>query len=100
MLTGSLLCWVRKDEGMNTRIKEIELEAAYSTVDPNSPFTAEEFNRFTKKFAELLVKKFDDILLLQQLDSIGNRDKKSTELIEKIRLNTKTYFGVNERTKE
>lgn len=46
------------------------------------------------KFAELIVKKFDDILLLQQLDCIGNHDKKSAELIEKIRDKTKTYFGV------
>jgi hypothetical protein len=49
-----------------------------------------------EKFAELIVQKFDDILLLQQLDCIGNNDKKSAELIEKIRLNTKTYFGVEE----
>ena len=47
-----------------------------------------------EKFAELMIKKFDDILLLQQLDSIGNHDKKSAELIEKIRDHTKTYFGV------
>jgi hypothetical protein len=46
------------------------------------------------KFAELIVKKFDDILLLQQLDCIGNHDKQSAELIEKIRDKTKTYFGV------
>jgi len=49
-----------------------------------------------QKFAELIVKKFDDILLLQQLDCIGNHDKKSAELIEKIRDKTKTYFGVEE----
>jgi hypothetical protein len=49
-----------------------------------------------EQFARLLVKKFDDILLLQQLDCIGNHDKKSAELIEKIRDNTKTYFGVEE----
>jgi len=47
-----------------------------------------------EKFAELMLNKFDDILLLQQLDCIGNHDKKSAELIEKIRANTKTYFGV------
>jgi hypothetical protein len=49
-----------------------------------------------QEFAELIVKKFDDILLLQQLDCIGNHDKKSAELIEKIRDKTKTYFGVEE----
>ncbi len=41
---------------MNELIKELELEAAYDTIDPNEPFNAEEFNRFTKKFAELIVK--------------------------------------------
>jgi hypothetical protein len=41
---------------MNERIKELELEAAYDTIDPNGPFTAEEFNQFTKKFAELIVR--------------------------------------------
>ena len=40
---------------MNERIRELELQAADGTVDPNGPFTAEEFNNFTKKFAELIV---------------------------------------------
>jgi hypothetical protein len=40
---------------MNERIKELELQAADGTVDPNGPFTAEEFNNFTKKFAELII---------------------------------------------
>ena len=41
---------------MNKRIKELELEAAYGVVDPNGSFTAEEFNNFTVKFAELIVR--------------------------------------------
>ena len=41
---------------MNERIKQLELQAADGTVDPNGPFTAEEFNNFTKKFAELIVR--------------------------------------------
>jgi hypothetical protein len=40
---------------MNERLKELELEAAYGNIDPNGPFTAEEFNQFTAKFAELIV---------------------------------------------
>jgi len=40
---------------MNNRIKEIELEAAYGTIDPNGPFTPEEFIKFTEKFAELII---------------------------------------------
>jgi hypothetical protein len=46
---------------MNERIRELELQAADGTVDPNGPFTAEEFNNFTKKFAELIVQKCADI---------------------------------------
>ena len=45
---------------MNERIKELELQAADGTVDPNGPFTAEEFNNFTKKFAELIVRECAD----------------------------------------
>jgi hypothetical protein len=42
---------------MNERmLKELELEAAYDIIDPNGPFTADEFNQFTKKFAELIVR--------------------------------------------
>jgi len=40
---------------MNPRIKELELEAAYDTIDPNGPFTADEFNQFNQKFAQLIV---------------------------------------------
>jgi hypothetical protein len=81
---------------MNTRIKELAEQARIK-----DHWCMDERRYLTnyldeQKFAELIVKKFDDILLLQQLDSIGNRDKKSNELVEKIRLNTKTYFGVNE----
>jgi hypothetical protein len=39
---------------MNERIRELELQAAEGTVNPNGPFTAEEFNNFTKKFAALV----------------------------------------------
>jgi len=48
---------------MNQRIKELELEAAYDIIDPNGPFTADEFNQFTKKFAELIIRECANITL-------------------------------------
>ena len=41
---------------MNERIRELGLQAAACTVDPNSAFTAEEFMSFQEKFAELIIK--------------------------------------------
>ena len=75
---------------MNERIRQLAEQANFSEqniLDMSPGF---------EKFAELIVKKFDDILLLQQLDCIGNHDKQSAELIEQIRDKTKTYFGVEE----
>lgn len=73
---------------MNERIQELIGQC----IDQRWTVTGPMFDK--EKFAELIVKKFDDILLLQQLDCIGNHDKQSAELIEQIRDKTKTYFGV------
>ena len=88
---------------MNERIFELAKQAWKEILDETSidgdistTFSADEVVAFEQKFAELIVKKFDDILLLQQLDCIGNHDKQSAELIEQIRDKTKTYFGVEE----
>ena len=46
--------------------------------------------------AELIVKKFDDILVLEYLDCVGNADKPAAERVERLREKVKTYFGVEE----
>jgi hypothetical protein len=50
---------------MNERIKELVLEAAYGNIDPNGPFTPEEFNNFTAKFAELIVRECLDVVAMR-----------------------------------
>jgi hypothetical protein len=78
---------------MNERLKElIEQATSIQGPTPYNPLTFEVFDK--EKFAELMVKAFDNILLLQQVDCIGNNDKKSIKLIEKIRDRTKIFFGV------
>jgi len=47
-------------------------------------------------FAELLVKKFDDILILEYLDCVGNKDKQAAERVQRLCEKVKTYFGVKE----
>ena len=70
---------------MNERIKQLELQAADGTVDPNGPFTAEEFNNFTKKFAELIVRE-----CIQAVKNVGGYN-------EDYHMNAiKKYFGVEE----
>jgi len=78
---------------MNERIKQLELQAADGTVDPNGPFTAEEFNNFTKKFAELIVKEMCSVLDKAQWDK--GEDwicADGTRIIPQI----KEHFGVEE----
>ena len=80
---------------MNERIKELELQAADSTVDPNGPFTAEEFNNFTKKFAELIVREcaqaFEaEVDTWKEMDPYqGSIKRQGTKAI-------KQHFGVEE----
>ena len=57
---------------MNERIRELELQAADGTVDPNGPFTAEEFNNFTKKFAELIVRECLEQIHIQSRGRCGD----------------------------
>jgi hypothetical protein len=59
--TGGEQGWIMKN-GMNERILELAEQAAYGVVDPNGPFTAEEFVNFQQKFAELIVRKCADVV--------------------------------------
>jgi len=77
---------------MNERIKELELQAADGTVDPNGPFTAEEFNNFTKKFAELIVRECVDIC--QDVDGEDNIDARSGR--QDCAVEIREHFGVTE----
>lgn len=80
---------------MNQRIKELKQQATDYVDSVDAGLKLDHYQQFVDlKFAELMVSKFDDILLLQYLDCIGNHDKKSAELIEQIREKIKTYFGV------
>lgn len=88
---------------MNERIKQLYQQAhepqppTRGTGTLTKDILWEQPNKFNpEKFAELMVKKFDDILMLEQLDCIGNMDKKSVLLLDKIRERMKTYFGVEE----
>ena len=49
-----------------------------------------------QKFAELIIKKVDDILVLEYLDCVGNKDKLAAERIQRLQEKVKTYFGVEE----
>lgn len=40
---------------MNKIISSLSLRAAHKTIDPNGPFTPDEFVNFSKKFAELII---------------------------------------------
>jgi len=76
---------------MNERIKELEIQAADGTIDPNEPFTAEEFYNFTKKFAELIIQECIDELdgkIYNAIDHEG--DETWPDLI------LKEHFGIEE----
>ena len=90
---------------MNERIQELSVEAwrftsnevAHLSRIHNRSYSQDEVTDiFEVKFAELMVNKFDNILLLQQLDCVGNYDKGCADTIQKIRDRMKEYFGVEQ----
>ena len=88
---------------MNERIKQLTEQAIVSVdiVTGNEALDDELAKMyipdcFAEKFAELMTKKFDDILVLEYLDCVGNKDKPAAERIERLREKVRTYFGVEE----
>jgi hypothetical protein len=77
---------------MNERHKELELEAAYGNIDPNGPFTAEEFNQFTAKFAELIVRECLDIVANADMSELEGPDPEDVLYVACKQI--KEHFGV------
>lgn len=75
---------------MNERIKELANKAGYDDL------IYEISKEGLDKFAMLIVQKFDDILVLEHLDCVGNKDKQMAERVQRLREKVKTYFGVEE----
>lgn len=81
---------------MNAQLKELELQAAYGIIDPNGPFTADEFINFNKKFAELIIKECIDIALTAAKDTnythsaVTASDMRALGIAAQIKL----HFGV------
>ena len=75
---------------MNERIKLLAEQANFTEqniLDMSPGF---------ERFVELIVQKFDDILVLEHLDCVGNKDKKAMERVRRLRERVKIYFGVEE----
>ena len=64
--------------------------------DTYSSLTWTQVEKIKTVFAELLIEKFDDILVLEYVDCIGNKDKQAEERVQRLREKVKTYFGVEE----
>ncbi len=77
---------------MNQRIKELSVEAAYGVVDPNGPFTAEEFVNFQQKFAQLIVRECTDVLNRRFMGDLNREDQEVRRCIADV----KKHFGVEE----
>lgn len=75
---------------MNERIKEILTQCQQESIDgPEYPHWTD-----LEKFAELIVRQFDRILVNEYLDCVGENDTKSQVRIDRLRERVKEYFGV------
>jgi hypothetical protein len=79
---------------MNERIKEIAIKAGLIAPCGSDLEGLREFDY--RMFAKLIVKKFDDILVLEYLDCAGENDKKAQFRIDRLRNRVEEYFGVEE----
>lgn len=79
---------------MNDIIKDL-IEQSHVEVPHERDWDATSFVFDKQKFAELIVQKFDDILMLEYLDCVGNKDKQMEERIQRLRKKVNTYFGMN-----
>ena len=82
---------------MTNRIDELWGQALDKAVpDTYSSLSWTQVEKIKQVFSELIVEKFDDILVLELVDCIGNQDKQAEQRIERLRERVKTYFGVEE----
>jgi hypothetical protein len=82
---------------MNERIKELAKQAGVFAGDFAGAGLYSIHNKDeVEKFAELIVQKFDDILILEYLDCVGSQDNQSKQRIQLLREKVKIYFGVEE----
>lgn len=87
---------------MNERIKEL-MEQAGPLQEVLSEIYGGTPGRYVRnkalldfqleKFAELMIKKFDGILLLEYIDCVGEQDKQAADRIARLRGKVETYFG-------
>jgi hypothetical protein len=76
---------------MNERIKKLAEQAFIITTDGKIGHVN---NYMVEKFAELMIKKFDGILLLEYIDCVGEQDKQAADRIARLRGKVEAYFGV------
>jgi cell division septum initiation protein DivIVA len=80
---------------MNERVKELAEQAGVFAGDfAGSGLYSIHNKDEVEKFTELIIKKFDDVLLLEYLDCVGSQEKQSAQRIQRLREKVKTYFGV------
>jgi len=83
---------------MNKRIYELAKEAGFYVYDDKiyNPIIDEDITKYQGQFAELLLDRINNILLLEYLNYIGNHDHQKAQVADKLRVSIKKYFGIEE----